>query len=126
RTPEHLNTFPMDLTLTADHEAFRRFCRDFAAREIAPVIRRLDAEEQFDPRIVRAMGETGLLGVCLPRALGGLGRDYHHLAIACEEVERIDTFARVILSVHVSLNSLALFQWGTPAQQERWLKPQAL
>jgi glutaryl-CoA dehydrogenase (non-decarboxylating) len=30
-----------------------------------------------------------------------------------------------VLSVHLSLNSLALYQWGTPDQQERWLRPQA-
>lgn len=115
----------MDFHLSPDHESFRLSVREFAEREIAPKIRVLDAEERFDPGILRAMGKAGLLGVCLPRALGGQGRDYHCLAIACEEVERIDTFARVVLSVHVSLNSLALFQWGTPAQQEEYLVPQA-
>lgn len=72
------------------------------------------------------MAEAGLLGVCIPKALGGMGLSYHHLAAACEELERFDTFARVILSVHLSLNSLALYQWGTPDQQERWLRPQAV
>src|SRR2546421_210764 len=60
-----------------------------------------------------------------PRARGGQGRDYPSLAIACEELDRVDTFARVILSVHLSLNSLTLFQWGTPEQQQRYLVPQA-
>jgi glutaryl-CoA dehydrogenase (non-decarboxylating) len=105
--------------------AFRERVREFAEREIAPKIRDLDAEERFDPAILRAMADAGLLGVCIPRALGGLGLDYHHLGIACEELERVDTFARVILSVHLSLNSLALYQWGTKDQWERWLKPQA-
>lgn len=106
-------------------EAFRAEVRAFAEQVIAPKIRELDAEERFDAGILRAMGEAGLLGVCIPRALGGRGLDYHHLAVASEELERVDTFARVILSVHLSLNSLALYQWGTPDQQERWLRPQA-
>jgi glutaryl-CoA dehydrogenase (non-decarboxylating) len=104
---------------------FREQVRAFAEREIAPKIRDLDAEERFDPSILRLMAEAGLLGVCIPRSLGGLGLDYHHLAIACEELERVDTFARVILSVHLSLNSLAIYQWGTPEQRERWLRPQS-
>jgi glutaryl-CoA dehydrogenase (non-decarboxylating) len=104
---------------------FREEVRAFAEREIAPKIRELDGEERFDPSILRAMAEAGLLGTCIPRAMGGQGLSYHHLAVAFEELERVDTFARVILSVHLSLNSLALYQWGTPDQQERWLRPQA-
>jgi glutaryl-CoA dehydrogenase (non-decarboxylating) len=104
---------------------FREEVRAFAEREIAPKIRELDAAERFDPHVLRAMGDAGLLGVCIPAALGGRGLSYHHLAAACEELERIDTFARVVLSVHLSLNSLALYQWGTRDQQERWLRPQA-
>lgn len=106
-------------------DLFRDEIRSFAQRVIAPRIRALDAEERFDPEVLRAMADAGLLGICLPRAWGGRGLSYHHLAVACEELERVDTFARVILSVHLSLNSLALYQWGTPEQQERWLRPQA-
>jgi len=105
--------------------AYRAEVREFALREIAPRIRQLDAEERFDPAILRAMGDAGLLGACIPRALGGRGLDYHHLGALCEELERVDTFARVIISVHLSLNSLALYQWGAPDQWERWLRPQA-
>ena len=107
-------------------EAFREEVRAFALREIAPKIRQLDAEERFDPSLLHAMGEAGLLGACIPRALGGRGLGYHHLGVLCAELERVDTFARVVISVHLSLNSLALYQWGSPDQWERWLRPQAL
>lgn len=108
-----------------DEEVFREEVRAFAEREIAPKIRELDAAEQFDPAILDRMRDAGLLGICIPRALGGRGLGYRHLGIACEELERVDTFARVVLSVHLSLTSLALYQWGAPGQWERWLRPQA-
>ena len=38
--------------------------------------------------------------------------DYISFAILCEELERADTAFRVVQSVHVGLNSLALLQWG--------------
>ena len=38
--------------------------------------------------------------------------DYVSFAILCEELERADTAFRVVQSVHVGLNSLALLQWG--------------
>ena len=37
----------------------------------------------------------------------------------------MDSTLRVVLSVHVGLNSLALLQWGTEEQKQRFLVPQA-
>src|SRR6266545_4405285 len=50
---------------------------------------------------------------------------YISFAILCEELERADTAFRVVQSVHVGLNSLALLQWGTEDQRQRYLVPQA-
>ena len=71
------------------------------------------------------MGELGFLGAPIPEAYGGVGMDYVSFAILCEELERADTSFRVVQSVHVGLNSLALLQWGTEEQRRRWLVPQA-
>ena len=51
--------------------------------------------------------------------------DYISLGIACEELEYADTSLRVILSVHVALNSLTLLAWGSEAQKQKYLVPQA-
>ncbi len=114
-----------DIFLTEEHRALRKMVRDFAENEVAPHIRENDAEQQFDPRILKRMGELGLLGICLPVKYGGAGMDYLALAVACEELERMDTSLRVVMSVHVGLNSLALFQWGTEEQKQKYLAPQA-
>jgi alkylation response protein AidB-like acyl-CoA dehydrogenase len=45
--------------------------------------------------------------------------------LVCEELEAMDTSLRVIMSVHMGLNSLALLQWGTEEQKQRFLTPQA-
>ena len=71
------------------------------------------------------MAELGFLGAPIPEAYGGGGMDYLSFAILCEELERADTSFRVVQTVHVGLNSLALLQWGTEEQRQRWLVPQA-
>src|SRR5688500_3038831 len=97
--PAHLRASPHTPMIDATSiEAFREEVRAFALREIAPYIRELDAEERFEPALLQRMGEAGLLGACLPRALGGRGLGYHHLGVLCEELERVDTFARVVIS----------------------------
>jgi glutaryl-CoA dehydrogenase (non-decarboxylating) len=71
------------------------------------------------------MGELGFLGAPIPEEYGGAGMDYVSLGILCEELERADTAFRVVMSVHVGLNSLTLLQWGTDDQKQRFLVPQA-
>ena len=115
----------MNLAYNADHDSFREAAREFAARVVAPGLRERDADAKADASIYRKMGEEGFLGCSIPRQYGGLGLDYHTLAIASEEFEYIDSSARVILSVHNGLHSLALLQWGTEAQKQKYLAPLA-
>jgi len=114
-----------DIFLSEEHRALRRTLRDFTEKDVAPHIRDNDREQKFDPNILKRMGELGVLGICLPVKYGGAGMDYLALAVACEELERMDTSLRVVMSVHVGLNSLALFQWGTEEQKQKYLVPQA-
>ena len=115
----------MDFTLTADHDAIRKTTRDFCRRELAPHLRDWDRAQQLPREVIRKMGAEGLLGGCIPRSYGGLGFDYLSLGIVSEELERADSAFRVLIAVHLGLNSLALFQWGNEAQKQRYLVPQA-
>jgi glutaryl-CoA dehydrogenase (non-decarboxylating) len=115
----------MDFTLTADHDAIRKTAREFCQRELVPHLRDWDRAQQLPREVIRKMGAEGLLGVCIPRRYGGLGCDYLSLGIVSEELERADSAFRVLIAVHLGLNSLALFQWGNEAQKQRYLVPQA-
>jgi alkylation response protein AidB-like acyl-CoA dehydrogenase len=115
----------MDFTLTEEHLQAQKMVRDFCQKEVAPVIKEADRTQTMHPSILPRMGELGILGICLPVKYGGQGFDYITLGLVCEELEAMDTSLRVIMSVHVGLNSLALLQWGTEEQKMKFLKPQA-
>lgn len=114
-----------DLELTEEQGLLERSVREWAGREVAPRIRELDREHRFDPALLGQMAELGLLGMCVPREYGGAGMDYLSYGLACEETEYVDTSLRVILSVHLALNSLTVLTWGTEDQKRRYLVPQA-
>ena len=95
----------------------------FAEAEILPHIREWDEKGEVHREVFAKMAEQGFLGAPIPEAYGGAGMDYISFAILCEELERADTAFRVVQSVHVGLNSLALLQWGTEEQRQRWLVP---
>lgn len=115
----------MDFSLNEEHRLLRETVRRFAEREIGPCIRERDRTQTHDPSLLPRMAEIGLLGLCLPESYGGAGMDYLSLGIASEELERVDTSARVVMSVHVGLNSLTLLQWGSSEQKAHFLVPQA-
>jgi glutaryl-CoA dehydrogenase (non-decarboxylating) len=115
----------MDFNLTEEHRMMQRMVREFAQREIAPVIKEWDRKGEMAPFVLRRMADLGILGICLPMRYGGQGMDYIALGLACEELEAVDTTLRVVLSVHIGLNSLGLFQWATEDQKQRFLVPQA-
>lgn len=115
----------MDFTLTEEHLQAQQMVRDFCRKEVAPIIKEADRKQEMNPTILPRMGELGILGICIPQNYGGQGFDYVTLGLVCEELEAMDTSLRVVMSVHVGLNSLALLQWGTEDQKQRFLVPQA-
>ena len=115
----------IDLELSEEHEGLVDTLRDWAGREVAPKIHDLDREHRFEPDFLRQMAELQLLGICLPEEWGGAGMDYVSLGLACEELEYVDTHLRVIMSVHVGLNSMTLLCWGSEEQKKKYLLPQA-
>jgi len=115
----------LSFDLTEDHRLLAQSVREWAGREVAPRIHDLDRAHRFDPAILPQMASLGLLGISIPVEYGGAGMDYIALGLASEELEYVDTSLRVIMSVHVGLNSLTLLAWGTEDQKQRYLVPQA-
>src|SRR5213593_3511250 len=115
----------IDLHLTDDHEALVQTVREFAQKEVGPYIKEWDEKQHFERAVFDKMAELNLLGVCIPEEYGGAGFDYVSLGLVCEELEACDTFLRVAMSVHVGLNSLSIYSWGTEEQKQKYLVPQA-
>jgi alkylation response protein AidB-like acyl-CoA dehydrogenase len=113
----------MDFALTEEHRMVQQMVRNFAQKEVAPVIQEYDRKQEMAPFVLQRMGELGILGICLPVKYGGQGMDYISLGLACEELEAVDTTLRVVMSVHVGLCAMTIFQWGTDVQKRKFLVP---
>jgi alkylation response protein AidB-like acyl-CoA dehydrogenase len=114
-----------DLSLTSDQMAAARMVREFGEKEIYPTIKEYDRRQEMNPAALPRMAELGILGINIPVRYGGQGYDYITLGLVCEELERIDSTLRVVMSVHMGLNSMALLQWASEEQKQRFLRPQA-
>ena len=115
----------IDLELTEEQKAVQQMVREFTAKEIIPNASKWDKEHRVDYGLTKKMGDLGILGICIPEQYGGAGMDYISAALACEELEYGETSFRVIMSVHLGLNSCGILQWGNEEQKQKYLKPQA-
>ncbi len=115
----------MRLELTPDQEAFRTAAQRFAEEEVRPRAAEIDAADRFPADLVDRAGRRGLMGVTIPAAAGGAGRDYLSYAAAIEAVAGASATLAAILSVNNSLVAEVVARFGTPSQREAWLRPLA-
>ncbi|MCL4258582.1 MAG: acyl-CoA dehydrogenase family protein [Anaerolineales bacterium] len=115
----------MDFQLSEEHLMVQKMVRDFVQKEVKPIIQEWDRKQEMAPFILPRMAELGILGINIPVRYGGQGFDYIALGLVCEELEAGDSPLRVVMSVHMGLNSMALLQWGTEEQKQKFLTPQA-
>jgi alkylation response protein AidB-like acyl-CoA dehydrogenase len=115
----------MDFSLSSDQESFLASVRAFARDRVAPRAAAIDASGAFPRALVAEAASLGLMGVTVPRAFGGAGRDYVSYAAAVEAVALASATLAVILTVNNSLVAEPLLEFGTDLQKGRWLSPLA-
>lgn len=111
----------MNLTFTQEQDMMRKMVRDFAEKEIAPIIEQMDETDEFPTEVVRKMGELGLMGIPLPQRYGGSGMDFTSYIIAIHELSKVSASFGVILSVHTSVGTNPIFYFGTESQKKKYV-----
>jgi hypothetical protein len=107
--------------LSDSQKAIQQLARDFARRELAPFAAAWDKAETADPAVRHKLGEIGFLGMLLPEAYGGLDLDSLSYLLALEEIAAADASTAVLMSVHNSLPTRMILNFGTEAQRRHFL-----
>jgi alkylation response protein AidB-like acyl-CoA dehydrogenase len=115
----------VDFELTDAQVALQQTLREFAQAEIVPAVQEYDRSEQFPYGIVRKLGELGVMGLPFPEQYGGVGAGDVAMALALEELARVDSSVAITVAASVSLGGWPLLAFGTEAQKQRWLVPLA-
>ncbi|MCM3726730.1 acyl-CoA dehydrogenase [Neobacillus cucumis] len=110
----------MNLSFTEEQEMMRKMVRDFAQKEITPFIEKMEKGE-FPRKILRKMGELGLMGIPVPEKYGGAGMDFTSYIIAIHELSKVSATVGVILSVHTSVCTNPILYFGTEEQKQKYI-----
>ena len=113
------------MLLSDDQIMVRDMARDFAQRELAPNAAQWDREAKVPREVLAAMGELGLLGMCVTPEWGGAGTDYLSYLLAVEEIAAGDGATSTIMAVNNVPVCAALVGYATDEQKARFLVPLA-
>jgi short-chain 2-methylacyl-CoA dehydrogenase len=116
-----MTTFITAGTLPREYQDLRDTVADFAQTVVAPVSAKHDEDYSFPYEVVAKMGEMGLFGLPFPEEYGGMGGDYFALALAVEELGKVDQSVAITLEAGASLGAMPIYRFGTEEQKREWL-----
>jgi cyclohexanecarboxyl-CoA dehydrogenase len=108
------------MILNEDQLAIRDLARRFAKERLAPHYQAREVAGVMDRKLLREMGDLGLLGADLPEKFGGLGVPGVTAGVIAEELAYGD-FNISAVPVGVSLLGAILMSSATPAIAEQWV-----
>ena len=113
----------MDFELTEEHRMFQKFIRDFAEKEIAPLVDEAEETNVFPQQLFKQMGDIGFLCPRYPEALGGGGGDKITEIIMAEELNKVNAGIASSLMVQGGLSTQPIYHFGSEEQKQRILVP---
>jgi glutaryl-CoA dehydrogenase len=126
KTTSSLRSTPWQDPLLLDNQLsdLERMSRDtahaYAQEKLMPRILMANRKEEFDPNIMKEMGEMGLLGITID-GYGGANAGYISYGLVAREIERVDSAYRSAMSVQSSLVIYPIYAYGSEEQRQKYL-----
>jgi len=111
----------LDFSLSEEQRAIQAMAREFAAREIDPIVEEIDEAQRFPRELFRQLGDLGFLGVLVPEELGGAGLGYVEYVLVIDELAQVDPSVALSVAAHNSLCTNHILKFGTEEQRRRWV-----
>ena len=115
----------MDFKLTEMEQEILDMLHDFCLKEVKPIAAELDEKEEFTMNAREKLAEMGMLGTYIPEEYGGAGLSYLTYILCCEELAKYCASTSIMFSVHGSLCSWPILEFGTEEQKQKYLVPLA-
>jgi alkylation response protein AidB-like acyl-CoA dehydrogenase len=102
------------LTVLSDEEQmFRDAVAGFAEEEVRPRVQRMEREGKIDPALIAKFFEMGLMGVEVPEKFGGSDGTLMMVALAVEEISKVDPAAAILMDVQNTLVNYPIRGYGS-------------
>jgi alkylation response protein AidB-like acyl-CoA dehydrogenase len=112
---------PFLIELTENQIIIRDTIKDFAEKNIRPVIMDYDESQKFPMEIMKQLGALGFLGILVSEDYGGAGLGYIDYAIIVEEISKIDPSIGLSVAAHNGLCTNHINLFGNESQKKKYL-----
>ena len=99
----------------------QQLAREFARKELRPVVMDYDESEKFPFEMIAKLAELGFLGAMAPEEYNGAGLSLLDFTVLIEEISRVDPSVALSLSAHNGLGVGHILHFGTEAQKHKYL-----
>jgi len=94
---------------------------DFLAAEVWPNLERIDHQEEgLMQKIIEKAGELGLLGISIPEAYGGFGKDFVTNMLVTEKTGAGHSYS-VAMAAHTGIGTLPTLYYGNAEQRAKYI-----
>ncbi len=116
-----LAEFPFTIELTENQKFIRDTIKDFAEKNIRPVIMELDESQKFPFEIMKQLGDLGFLGILVSEEYGGAGLGYVEFASIIEEIAKVDPSIALSVAAHNGLCTNHIYRFASKEQKQKYL-----
>ena len=102
------------------YQEFRKFVREFVAKEIEPYAEHTDRTGEYPERQLKAMVREHFTGYTIPKEYGGEGKNLMELAIVMEEFARSCPSSAIVMTIYL-MGVYPLLLAGTEEQKKKYL-----
>jgi glutaryl-CoA dehydrogenase len=110
----------LDELLSEEEMMVKETAHQYAQDKLLSRVLEANRNEEFDPNIMKEMGELGLLGSFI-EGYGCSGVSQISYGLVAREVERVDSGYRSAMSVQSSLVMYPIYKFGSEEQKEKYL-----
>lgn len=111
----------MDFLLTQEQEILRDSIRNFAQKEIQPLVKDSDEKGKWPEELTKKLGEMGLLGIIIPPEYQGAGYSNVDYVLILEEISKVDPSVGLVVAAHNSLCSNHINMFCNEEQKKKYL-----
>ena len=102
------------LTQLSDEELmFRDAVAAFAEDEVRPRVKQMEDAGKLDKSLIASSFQLGLMGIEVPESLGGAGGTLFMVALAVEEISKIDASSAILVDVQNTLVNYPINRYGS-------------
>jgi len=117
-----ISAHPPLTVFTEDEQMFRDAVSAFANDEVRPRVQAMERASKIDADLFPKYFELGLMGIEVPEQYGGAGGTLTMVAIAVEEISKVDASAAIVCDVQNTLVNYPITRYGNDAQRSRYLQ----